>query len=344
MRPSVLWLSLFLATWIAVACAPTRPEPEEAAPVVSSTYDTEFPGSGGAEQLEHVVDVTKKIFSQAHYKTWYFSFDSRMTAADLSKEAFKSASEIARQQHSVAGSGTVIWKGDTRLALLSCAHIFDWQDTLYTFHLDAEMNRTERLASVSILERQSNFVQDIPHVSNLDVLLLDEEMDLALLGAEIPREWSATVPALRVPLGTSRDLRWGAFVYVAGFPGGYHMITKALVSRAEGDRRYSFLIDAPFNVGLSGGLVLAQRGSPSSLEVVGIVTSAASLHETVLSPPPDSAIVLDAPYRGTIWAENRTYGRQGITFVSGAERVAELIRRHEHELRASGYDLYQVLP
>jgi hypothetical protein len=329
------WL---LVPLLLTGCSQTRPPQEITETGDTSDYDTAFPFSDASNSLDHLIDVTKKIFSQSHYRTWHFNAERQVTPASLDAKLLRLADEVTIQQHSVAGTATVVSVADTRIGLLSAAHIFDWPDTLYTYHIDSDLRKTDYLSSVAILESRSNFVQDIPQVSHVDLLAMDKEDDIALLGASIPREWNTSVPALRFPLGKDEDLRWGSFVYAVGYPGGHHMITPALVSKVSRDRRYSFIIDAPFNQGFSGGLVLAFRGGADNVEVVGLITSAASVQETVLAPPPDSAVALDAPYSGTIWAESRAHGRQSITFVSGADRIREVIQRERSRLRNQGYD------
>ena len=86
---------------------------------------------------------------------------------------------------------------------------------------------------------------------------LDEKNDIAILSKEFSTPPKLHIPVFRYPIGKARELEWGSFIYLIGYPKGYKIITKGIVSDPDRDRQGSFLIDALFNSGLSGGILLA---------------------------------------------------------------------------------------
>ena len=92
----------------------------------------------------------------------------------------------------------------------------------------------------------------------MEVLAIDRKSDIAILGKEIEGEKPNNIKVFPYLMGDSKELEWGSFVYIMGFPLGHAMITRGIVSDPYKIRKGSFLIDAVFNQGFSGGPVTTE--------------------------------------------------------------------------------------
>ena len=71
-----------------------------------------------------------------------------------------------------------------------------------------------------------------------------------------------------------------------GYPSGHKMVTKAIVSSPNKDRKGSFLLDAVLTPGFSGGIALAVRDGVPNFELVGLVQLVSGRTTYALGPPP----------------------------------------------------------
>jgi len=136
---------------------------------------------------------------------------------------------------------------------------------------------------MSFKERQSNYVAVFPEGGELEILAMDRDQDVALLGKTfdddpLPRPRSSCIRRER-QRSSSGDVR-----LPLGYPTGHKMVTKAIVSSPNKDRKGSFLLDAVLTPGFSGGLPLP---SGRSAELRARRPRAAGLGRTTygLAPP-----------------------------------------------------------
>jgi hypothetical protein len=339
LKSVVLTVSVLL-----LSCSQLEYQTADPVPDHDGQYDTEFPQTAVSYDLERLVHATKMIFAQAHYKTHFYTVQDQVRERDINKETLKEAYDSQYIQKSVSGTATVILNDTRHIALLSCAHIFAKPDTIITFHRDANKNKSDFIESISIKQKQSNFARDVPGIGDLEILIMDKDRDIALLGTKKPASFRpGLLPRLTYPFGNAKELRWGTFVYVIGYPSGYQIITKGIVSRYERDRENIFLIDAPFNPGFSGGLVVALRDGVPNFEAVGIVTSAAGEDEAFLVPTKHRDYVENVPYADSVFVEYKTNIKYGITFATTTNAVVALIRKNMPLLRRMGYDFSAMI-
>jgi len=193
--------------------------------------------------------------------------------------------------------------------------------------------------SIAFKETQQNYIPDIPGADHLEILALDSAADLALLGQAVPLLPAGSVRAFDYPLGEAKDLEWGSFVYIVGFPAGTKMITRGLVSKPFRGRD-DFVIDATFNRGFSGGLVLAVRDGVPNFEWVGIAAASASTTEYRLKPAQDAPpndIDPRVPYEGDLFLERHRAIRYGITLCIPINTIKAFIEAHTEGLARQGY-------
>jgi hypothetical protein len=201
-----------------------------------------------------------------------------------------------------------------------------------------------RIQSVSILVERITWVVGLPELGSVEVLASDNEGDLVFLGVEYPEERvRRDLPVLDVPLGDPARLSWGSFVYVLGFPAGYRMVTRGIVSdpRDESDLTRSFTIDGVWNRGMSGGLVLAIRGDGGGLEWVGLARAAAVGTERRLVPEEGAETQYEpwVPYDGRIYLEETQRILYGITLSISLTAIRRFADQYRDRLGEQGYAL-----
>ncbi|MGK9369711.1 S1 family peptidase [Melioribacter sp. Ez-97] len=305
-------------------------------------YDSEFPYKSSSEQLEEISNSINLLNSIAFYTGYVFDENSRLTRKNISQTDIESAAvEKVYFNRTASGTATLIYSGDGSILYLTVAHIVAFPDTVYSYFINPDGSVSEYIESISIKSRQSNYIPDLPDGGELDIILMDKNIDVALLGKKIDPKAAFALNPFNYPWGSSSELEWGTFVYVFGYPMNYKMITKALVSNPKREKNI-FLIDAVFNKGSSGGIVLAIRDGVPNFELVGLVRSVPADFQLNLHPftkEHDIDFNPQIPYKGEVYVEKEQVIRSGIVKVIGIEAVKDFIGKHLPYLRSKGYYL-----
>lgn len=330
-------LSLFTAS-----CA--RKIYQVAYPTLSDNkYDTEFPYKSCSSELAKIVDTVRKINCTAYYEGYTFAPDRHIRQSDLNKKTWEDQTvHKFYSSASVAGTATVIAYSDQHLALLTCAHTVLFDDTLYVHKDGADKGKLPYLQSVAIKSSQTNYIQEFSSEGEMEILAIDTELDAAIIGMKLRPSHLEMVPKFKYPFGKARALEWGSFVYVIGYPMGYSMVTKGIVSSPNRNRQGGFLVDALFNEGMSGGLVLAVRDGVPNFELVGMATAVAADMQYVLVPPETGTYDPNISYQGPVYVKMKREINYGITHVVAIEEIANFIKRNHSELKKKGYDLSEL--
>ena len=306
-------------------------------------YDSEFPYKSCSVQLEKISKTVRKLSAIAYYKSYVLANDSRITVNDIHNDSYlKKATREVFYNNSVIGTATVIQYRGRRLTLLTCAHIVDFPDTIITYFPTEEGKPSSYIQSIAFKQRQDNFIADLPERGRLELLVMDKKRDIALLGKMFTSDTHYPIPVFDYPLGKAKTLEWGSFVYLMGYPKGYQMVTEGIVSQPNRDSDGSFLVDALFNKGFSGGIVLAIRDGVPNFELVGIANSVSADYEYIMSPPENiSRTGYDSriPYQGEVFVEFNKVINYGITFIISMESIQTFIKENESVLSDKGYDL-----
>jgi len=303
-------------------------------------YDSEFPYKSCSKELESVVNVIKKVNCTAFYEAYVFDEASLLTLEDA-VDVKKHAVDKIFYNSSVAGTATVIYYQDRYVGLLTCAHIVDFPDTMITYIKKPGLPKETYLQSIAFKKRHSFYVHDLSHQGECKILAMDLDLDVALLGLRMLSAEPHQMPVLEYPMGRAKELEWGSFVYLVGYPLGYQMITKGIVSNPNRDRKGGFLIDSLFNEGFSGGIVLAVRDGVPNFELVGIATAVSADYRPVLSlHPDDHAEKYDpyVPYKGEVYVNVQKEINYGITHVISIEEIVNFIEKNHKKMRNKGYD------
>ncbi|MDZ7357069.1 MAG: serine protease [candidate division KSB1 bacterium] len=305
-------------------------------------YDSEFPYKSCSKELQEISESVNRVFCNSLYKSYSFSLEQKIIPTSITDRLLATASAVTDIKTTVSGTATVIYAQDNRLALLTCAHVVLKPDTLISYFAPDANSPEKFIQTVAIKQQNQILVAKMPEDGLFEVLLADEHADIAILGKKLKFPVAAGISVLNYPFGNARELEWGSFVYVIGYPMGYKLISKGIVSQPDRDKKGGFLTDVLFNPGLSGGILLAVRDGVPNFEVVGITTSAAAELETVLVPERGKNYDETVPYQGKIYVTSKKTISYGITKAISAESILELIRENREYLLKSGYD-FEIL-
>jgi S1-C subfamily serine protease len=285
-------------------------------------YQTAHPLRDTSRELERIFLSVKRIQVTGYYRTYRFAAEDSITKSDLRRPAtYSRAIEQFTFDHTRAGTATIISHTGRLLSLITNEHVTRVPDTVFVYFAspggDLAQNGTGRfLESVSIRTRQRNLVLGLAEPEAFRIIARDSALDIAVIGVDLKLDDPGDIRVLNIRRGDASRLVWGSFVYVLGYPRGFPMVTRAIVSDPNRGRDNSFLLDGLFNRGISGGLILAVRGDTEELEWVGMAMAASAQHEFILLP--DDGRVEEAgmlmPYEGRLHIERVTRIDYGITF------------------------------
>jgi hypothetical protein len=310
-------------------------------------YDSEFPYRGCSKQLEEIAESVQMVSGVTYYRNFLFAESDKMTPSSVTPEVL--AARFAKSSiftNQLSGTATVVSATGRRVVLLTCAHVVAFPDTLYAYYPGPDHKPGPYLRAMALKERQSIYIAVFPEGGEVDVIAIDREQDIALLGKTFAVAPFPAIKRFSYPAGRAKELEWGSFVYLFGYPSGKKMITKAIVSNPNRDKYGTFYVDAVFNRGFSGGIALAVRDGVPNFELAGIVRLMLGRTSYVLSPPPDDGGTYDTtlPYEGEIFVQRHTDIDYGIAQAIPIEAIEEFIQAHGDELQRRGYSVELVGP
>ena len=298
-------------------------------------YQTGYPVQDVSRDIERIARSVKQIQIILEYDVFRFARKDTITEGDVQARAtYARATERLSIDHTVRGTAAVHARRGNRVELLTNEHVTRVPDTIVVFYDDplegdrASSTRRKYVESVAIKTRQLNLVSDLADVSVFDIIASDSAIDVALIGVDLEGEPRTPIDVLEVPVGDPSKLVWGSFVYVIGYPQGFKMVTRGIVSDPNRGRDHSFLLDGLFNRGISGGLILGVRGDTGALEWVGMARAASADTELILSPERrrvrEEGISL--PYEGRLYIEEVSRIIYGVTFSVSMTAIQRFLR------------------
>lgn len=305
-------------------------------------YDSEFPYRNSSEQLEEISNNIRLINSIAFYTSYVFPEESKLLRRQITNIDFKKkAVQAVFFNKTASGTGTVISSKLGAVVLLTVAHVVSFPDTIYSYFLNSDGSLSSYVQSISIKTKQTNYIPDFPGNGEVEIIICDRNIDVALLGQQYSGNQAFNISQFSFPWGNSSELEWGSFIYVFGFPMNNKMISKGIVSNPTKEKN-TFLIDAVFNRGSSGGIVLAIRDGVPNFELVGLVKSVPAEYQLNVHPFSNlSDIDFNPmiPYKGDLYVEKEQILRTGITRVIGIETVKDFILKNKETILAKGYSI-----
>jgi S1-C subfamily serine protease len=340
MKPIPSLLILFCSSLFLISCSSYVMR--EANPTLTDgKYDSEFPYRGCSQQLEEISQTVKRVTIMANYKSYAFRREDSIRVSDITRDFLdRQEAYAAFQHHSTAGTGTIIYSDNGRFALLTCAHVVDFSDTVLTRYVGSDHKLTPFVQSIALKTNQLVFLNEVAGGIALDILAMDRTSDLAILGQKIESPQNVFLRVFNYPLGRSKELEWGSFVYVFGYPAGYRMVTKGIVS-LSGRPPGSFVVDAVVSPGASGSIALAIRDGVPHFELVGIIKMIPAQTSFVLTPAKEGDAEYDPiePYHGDVFVQRKAEIQEGIAVAIPTETIVAFIEKNQSRLLQKGYDL-----
>ncbi len=296
-------------------------------------YDSEFPYKNASKELEEITKTIKMIHGMAFYKSYTFQKETRLIKNDSRFKELKNYADYKTTFHETySGTATVIYKEGTTAAFLTCAHILDFPDTLIFYYYDSIGQKTKYINGVAIKTKQINYLPEISGKNELKVLAFDKALDLAVLSGKFNIKETIQIKKFNYPFGHSKNLRWGSFVYLFGYPLNHKMVTKGIVSPPKFNNSKIFFVDANINKGFSGGIVLAIKDGIPNFELVGIVRSGPGKTDYYLKPEKGKNYPLinsKIPFSDKIYVDKNLNLRYGIANVITIESVREFLKKNK---------------
>lgn len=308
-------------------------------------YDSEFPYKSTSDELNKISETIQRVNSTAFYRIYLFDDKKNYRLSDFS---LKKLSDIAVSEvladNSSSGTAVTVYSENGNVALLTCAHTITFADTIIAYKYDMLGNSTGFLESISIKEKQVFYVAGFPEGSQVEILAVDRQSDIALIGRKYGAEKKIFIPSFNYPTGEAKQVEWGTFVYLVGYPINFKIITKAIVSSPRKDASGSFLVDAVVNPGFSGGLVLAIRDGVPNFELIGMVQWVPEEEENLLYPENlklKSSYNPVVPYQGNLYVRKHSSIRYGIAKIIPIESILSFLHQNKEILNSKGFYIFQ---
>jgi hypothetical protein len=306
---------------------------------VSGQYDSHFPSGNVTHELDRIAASVKKVYCISSYTTYQFKRESGITTYHIHTGSYKKAAwGIISTNETVFGTATIITQAESRVALLTCAHIVNSPDTLISFFETDDDDPLVTVRSFSVKEKQEIWVKDLSSCGPFTLLASDIQNDIAIIGKKCESLTDTVIP-FSYPAGRARDLGLGSFVYILGYPLGNMVITTAIASPMQKRPQGEFTIDALLNKGCSGGIILAIRDGAPNFELAGMVKNVNSTHEEFLMPEPDKPRNADwLPYKGDAYVGMNDNLQYGMNSVVPVESILEFFKKNRQDLISTGYN------
>jgi hypothetical protein len=308
-------------------------------------YLAAMPTNDMSGALTRAFESVKQIQVSVTYELYFFPEDGAPTGRDLAAGDVTSRATATDAFAETSRATAVLVSSTPRsVLLLTAAHAVARADTVIEyFGADRELDHDEerRIRSLSIKSRQTNWVTDLPGSRTFEVIAVDEEEDVALIGFRTTSSAGlGDVRPMPVSPGDPGALSLGSFVYILGYPGGFPMVSQGVATPVR-DGRGSFVVDGNWNQGVSGGAVLAVTRDGRGLEWIGMARASAAEREIRLVPSVDVVESHDPalPYRGPVFLEETLRVQYGITLSVPMTVIERFIERSAPTLRRLGYSV-----
>ncbi|MEX0646361.1 MAG: serine protease [Balneolaceae bacterium] len=330
-----LLLPLFAAGVFITSCTTT----EILEPTLQPTdpyYTSAFPIHNISPELVKIQSSVIRIASTGGFTTYFLDENNLLTVDQLDTLNLEDVSVRTENfEETTAGTAVVIGKSQNRAVLLTNAHTITFPDTLVTYRRGDDIPRETYVAYVTVKKRQTNIALVEPSLVFFNILDSNERADLALIDFNLRNVDDNNIRPVDISLGNSKNLQTGTVVYVLGFPKGFPMVTQGIVSDPNRRRDGSFLTDALFNRGVSGGLIIASKDNFRSFDWVGIANAGVATQEYFLIPDADFLDTRETvqAYQGPLRAEQKARMDYGITYAIPTEVIAEFLNRNNSRFR-----------
>lgn len=276
-----------------------------------------------------------KITCSAYYENFYYSAPP-MTKDSPSQESLFTNKKFST--NSVAGTGLIILQYADKILMLSCHHVFSFEDTIRTYYLNEKNQLSKYLQSLSIRYGQTIYVTHRDGSNSLGkIIVFDEANDIALIETEASAHQLSEFP-FQGAFDKTTDIKLGQEIYLLGFPKGMFLVTKGLATPSK--YKNKFLTDVSFNRGFSGGIALAFNSHDADFHYIGMATSTAFDSEFVIAPSESFQNIQayrNVPFKEDVYLKDLKMINYGITFVTKSEVILDFIKKESESLKQMGY-------
>ena len=335
MKPGKIVLKLIITHFLLSGCTVQRVNGYHD-DFANGRYDSEFPSTSISESLDMISESVKKLDCIAFYATFTFNPEDRIQRNMISEEVInKHSISQTISNESVSGTATVVYHRNNLVGLITCAHVVDFPDSVFTW----STKYPDALTTVSVIVKQQTYVTGLPDGEPVEVVAMDKVKDIALLSRKLTSTTSP-VQVLHYPIGNTSLFEWGSVVYIVGYPIGNLMVTKALVSNPKKNSKGYFLTDALYNHGISGSPVFAIKDGLPNMEWVGMASSTAATDMVIVKPEneKDNLQIGNQPYDGDVFLEKVKLISYGVTYSISIEEIITFIRRNRTAIEKVGFD------
>ncbi|MBL1214007.1 MAG: trypsin-like peptidase domain-containing protein [Ignavibacteriae bacterium] len=313
----------------------------------TNTYDGKYdgvePNEGAVQSFDEMWKSVKLINSIAYYNSYSFSYEENITDEKFyqNKVELKQFPKSFYTDNS-AGTAVILTNNNGNLLLLTCAHVVNFPDTVITYYADKSGEPLESIESFSIKIDQDNYVSDLPNNGYVKIIAFDDGIDAALLGGKFLSDKLLKHKPLQFNYGNSDEIDWGNKVYIFGYPMNRKMITSGMVSLYESNPDDYFLIDAVFNRGMSGGVVMAVRDGAPNYEIVGMIKSSPADSKIVVKPfgiDDEYSNIPKGVFKGKLKIEIEKEMKYGISKVISINAIKNFVAENSDLINDAGYQL-----
>lgn len=336
---SLKYIILFIiAAGIINSCSPTKIATSNKS--IKNFYMSVFPNNEVSDELGSIIKSIKMVNSITFYKRYDFKYGLITKNGFEKGNGLQKAFSVSNINKTSSGTSTIISAGGSKVALLTAAHIVIYPDTIIEYYIDNGV-KTKFISSIALKVRQQIYA-DLPDGGGLRIIAKDEKLDLAVVGNSFSGITPLNAPVLNFKFGSAKELKWGSFIYIVGFPLGKKMVTRGIVSLPKKSINGNFLVDALINKGSSGGLVFAIRGESTNFELVGLVSSVSAVKNFVLAPYDPNyklSLISGAEYSGEMAIKRLDSIKYGIGKIISVETIRDFFKKHKKEILKKGFDL-----
>jgi S1-C subfamily serine protease len=286
-------------------------------------------------QIKDSFESVLRLHNSVNYRTYTFDPDNLPVQAQVEQAGIQAlAVSSFTDDHTTAGTGIILSNRSGRTTILTASHTVTFPDTIWHYQKREGVLERDRVEAVSIKQSSTHFLFGEDGIITFDVAVNDPRRDLALMVNRWRAEENPGLVPMKINPGNPDDMEWTDMVYGVGFPKGIRMVTAAMVSNVSISSRRSFVLDASFNRGFSGGALFAIRNDGSGLDWVGIISAAHAEQEYFLVPESISDEDYDprSEYEGPVYIRRESRINYGITYAVGLEQIKEFFEENRDEI------------
>jgi len=341
MRNHVNHYIIILVILLSISCSTTVTTVSDLG-LNDNKYDSDYFQISEEVNLDNMINSIKMINSLVYYESYLFDKKPGLKLNDISNVDIDDlAVNRITSNETASGTATIIYSDKNKVALLTCAHILDFPDTIITYFKDDYGINTKIIESISVKTRQTNLLPEYTVSNEVVILAFDPDSDIAIVGKKVSKLNAPNYVTSKFKTGSSGDLAWASKVYIIGYPLNNKMITTGIVSPSQKIGKDYFFVDAVFNRGFSGGIVLAVRDGAPNFELVGMVKSGSVHRNYILRPNtsnPDFVYLPKLPYKDEVIVEQHTDIKYGVTKIMTVETILDFIDDYSNQLNDLGYN------